>query len=50
MQQLFRRVAYATDKHPRGSWERPHRAGRSWFMTVPGRGRESPALAKGAPS
>ena len=35
MQQLFRGVAYATDKHPRGSWERPHRAGRSWFMTVP---------------
>ena len=30
MQQLFRGVAYATDKHPRGSWERPHRAGWSW--------------------
>jgi hypothetical protein len=40
-------VAKATDKHPRGSWERPHRAGRSWFITAPGRGRESLALAKG---
>ena len=36
MQQLFRGVAYATDKHPRGSWERPHRAGRSWFIDSAG--------------
>ena len=32
MQQLFRGVAYSSDKRPRGSWERPHRAGRSWFI------------------